>query len=439
MALLTQTFVVDDSDSHLNYTGNSGWHPAASNPIPENFGLPYNGTLKATAQTGDSLSFSFQGTSVSAFGITGFRANNTTHNVSQYPQVFECSIDDTIIGPTPQYTDPQPNIPLCESDILSDGLHLFQINTINNANIGFALDYLTFTSSNDPSGYVVKIENDSPSILKYDPSWVRQKFGSVEVMVTNTLNSQVTIDFMGTKLSWLGVMILPTVGSYTVDGGPSTFFAGAGRRSLMQGPLYNQVFFTTSELSPGSHSIVVSNQGLNPLALQYLYITPSSTMQSTPSASSVPTATSSSVSLISDPSDAGAIAGGVIGGIVIILLTIVALLLLVRKRRRSLTVEPLKPDMANAPPSPPRISRPRKARHARIPIVPSSSQSHDKISNGPSDSSTHGAYGYNEATIEQTRALRKGQEAALEAKRVTSRHDSAPRSPDALPTYNNRA
>ncbi|KAG6840515.1 hypothetical protein C0991_006275 [Blastosporella zonata] len=384
MSLAAQTFVVDDSNPRIKYVG-EGWYEAGPTPFNVgNFGPPYNGTSQATHQAAASLSFQFEGTSINAFGTRGFSSLNTAHNVSNH-ETLNCLVDGITIGPLSVSAYPENHWLLCNKDNLGEGPHLFQINITGS---GFVLDYLTFASSNesDINEFVVKLEHDNPAIT-YDPSW--EAIDGIGSMTTFE-GSQVIIDF--------------------TDGGTSVFFNHPGLPMTASTPLYNQVFFATAELPPGSHSIVVTYRGTasTPLTLEYLYVDPNQSQEYQPSSSA---------------SDAGAIAGGVIGSIVVILLAILTFIAIKRRfaHLSVVLVDEPKVEKISAP------REPHRTHSSTPPRIPLMTSSNGRFKSFRASSILSDAYGYNSATIEQTRAMKKGMEAARKSQRTDYHpHDTLP-------------
>jgi hypothetical protein len=136
-----------------------------------------------------------------------------------------------------------------------------------------------------------------------------------------------------------------TSATYSIDGGSPVSFNLAGLSPTADTTVYNQFFFSTPELSPGPHTLLVIHGGTSqqtPLTLDYLIVT--NTSSSTTDATSGLTLTSTlsfpvestSAAAVSTSesgsSPIGAIVGGVVGGIAV--LALVLLFLLYRRRRK---------------------------------------------------------------------------------------------------------
>lgn len=119
--------------------------------------------------------------------------------------------------------------------------------------------------------------------------------------------------------------------TYSIDGGPSIPFQLHG---LLPGPrdtLFHQTFFTTPDLGPGPHDLLVAYNGNSqqtPLSLDYLHVTTTST-----SGSPSPPMSASQPERSGPP--IGAIVGGVVGGILMISLGLFLLWMYGRRKIRA--------------------------------------------------------------------------------------------------------
>ncbi|KAG6851933.1 hypothetical protein H0H87_011644, partial [Tephrocybe sp. NHM501043] len=235
-----------------------------------------------------------------------------------------------------------------------------------------------------------------------------------------------------TQLTWVGILgsHLPRgqiIGSYSLDNEPATLFTVPGLPPNLNMTLFNQQFFITPEVPPGGHSLVVTylgNQNTTPLILDYLYINTSpvkephahgnatGTPTSSPSPGTLPTANKAS----SSPNDVGAIAGVAIGGVVIILLAIIAIILM---KRRLLYRCPIRIFSISAD-GQAHISSPMNQHSSPKlmiksptpgPSLPISKSNNWKGRFLRESSNLSDAYGYDEATVGQTRGMKKGREA----------------------------
>ncbi|KAF5379392.1 hypothetical protein D9615_006647 [Tricholomella constricta] len=438
MNLLTGKVVVDDSDERIHYS-EDGWSTdphGLGNLNPGMFGSPYNGTSHSVVPSKEAnLLFSFIGTSIAAFGTA------KPFNDAVQGQGWECLVDGVPISTTSSFRHPKDNhLALCETNGLEDHPHVLKIMVT--ASKRFSLDYLLFTPSTmaaattpDNSDIVLKVENNDPSIC-YEPSWKPlNEIGNY----TTLRGSWATFKFTGKRLTWVGIipegyMYGPSSGSYSIDNNQPTHFR---LDTLLRGMTsYNPVLFTTEELPQGSHSLAVSyngEEGQMPLTLDYLYVHtepysspfPSPPPSSSPSPACSPTFSPSSGARMTKSSrTTGIIAGSVIGGAMFINLIVLAIFLW--KRRGHAPASPSSSNLQGTknlfislpkplrPPPPSVTFRPRGPHPVPLdvpPILPVSKAGEGSFLSMGDASSMFTAEGYNPATIEQTRAMRKQREA----------------------------
>jgi hypothetical protein len=279
---------------------------------------------------------------------------------------------------------------------------------------------------------------------------------------------------LGTSVSWVGFIPneLPhnaSSATYSVDGGPPIFFPLKGLSPGPSNTFYNQFFFTTPELTPGAHSLVVVHQGTaqqTPLTLDFLYVTNTSTPV-TPS----PTPSTNSTTTIPSPTPQphnhgppiGAIVGGVVGGLALIALTLFFLWWYKREQRRARThfsprdasdvpphleVSPFMydpslsrsgvPEMSYGTSTNPSSLQNDMSPQRGLPVVtsyhppsPPANDSHSTFSNprhghAPSASTSSGALsGYNLNTMTETRAMRKQGEGVTQPVRHPVVHEDS--------------
>ncbi|KAG6904815.1 hypothetical protein DXG01_006988 [Tephrocybe rancida] len=437
--------VIDDNDNQIHYFGQNWFQDQGSQDNVGNFGPTYQNTSHGTTGN-DSVSFSFVGTSVTVLGTTHLAK---IANATKFDPSWECFVDEISIGSTPPFKFPENNWELCSQATLNDGPHEITINVTTTGNI-FWLDYITYTPSAAASyeKAVLRVENSDPAIL-LGAGW-----GSLGGTANQTTakGSQAKFDFVGTSLTWVG--FIPTeyphssaVGTFSIDGGAAVNFKLNGLSTPHTATLYNQAFFTTPDLTPGPHSIVVTYNGgtgaATPLTLDYILLTNTSipavagpTLAS-PSPSSVVTSSPSSAGTQTSHSKTpvGAIVGCVVGGLAIIALPL--FIFWWRQRMRASQIQFSQPrqqqmhtyarttSMQNLHPEPFILPQPIPASAPTLGRSNSLFSSSSSTSPYPNSSGrppvhipthTHATSldasdvsGYASWTIDQTRALRKGQ------------------------------
>ncbi|TFK31633.1 hypothetical protein BDQ12DRAFT_693806, partial [Crucibulum laeve] len=326
--------VVDDTDSSINYVGDGWFQDHGSTDNSGNFGPTYQHTLHGT-KSNASLSYSFSGSNIQVYGTTAIHNNSGVLD-----PWFECFIDGIRIDNS-SFTFVENNWVLCQAPKpFTDGKHELTVN-ITSAGTTFWFDDIQYVPSPDvPLDTTTILIDDSDPAIVYDNQW--QALGGTSRMTTKTGGSM-TFNFTGKSISW--VAFIPTElphtsssATYSIDGGPpSTFILnGLSPQSIT---IYNQIFFTTPDLTPGPHNITVTNRGsgsTTPLAIDYLLVTNASmpnTSNRDPSSTGSDPSQSSSPAQNNSGAPIGAIVGGVVGGLVLTAV-LLGLLFFWRRRRR---------------------------------------------------------------------------------------------------------
>ncbi|KAJ3567289.1 hypothetical protein NP233_g6455 [Leucocoprinus birnbaumii] len=360
--------VVDDTDDSIVYIGAWFLDASGSQDNVGNFGPPYMGTLHGISTIGSVL-FNFSGTDIAVWGT------NNEANLNENPDPdWECFVDGNSIGRDSPFRFPENNWRFCEKSGLPDGSHTLRIDVkVQNPSQTFWLDSIRYAPSPTAplSNTTIFIDNTDPAV-QFDPLW--KSLGHT-ANVTSRHGSTANVTFMGTSISWYA--FIPTElphdesqGSWSIDGGAPNKFLLKGISDQQSSSLFNQLYFTTPELSDGQHTLTVTflgNRQTTPLCLDYLYVRNghfgtsthalgTSTTMSVPS--SLPTITQNSG--ISNPgfpsssestsrgAPAGAIVGGVIGGLVLLICTAAGLLF---RRRRQQTNKQRKKELLNTTPT----------------------------------------------------------------------------------------
>ncbi|KAJ7076462.1 hypothetical protein B0H15DRAFT_805602 [Mycena belliarum] len=340
--------VVDDTDPAIQY-GPTGWYSA--DPVKlnamGNFGPVYNTTSHGTSTSGSTLSFPFNGTSVSVFGTIAIAtdASNATD------PTWTCLVDEIPIeNPNPTFKYAENNWLLCDQSKISPGSHTLTIQ-VQSKGQPFYLDNIMYTPLPDVrrESAVLEYTNVDPAV-SFGSGW--RGWGAQNITQVN--GAQVALNFHGTSVSLRGYIPqelphVPSSASYSIDGGPPVKFTlpGLPEQSVTQ---YNVIMLTTNTLTPTAHNLVITYEGSGtqtPLVAATFYVTNTSAPASAPAAStaaSESSATPSSTTL-KNGTPTAAIAGGTVG--VLAALALIAGLVFWCHRRRRRSAENARRQSAN--------------------------------------------------------------------------------------------
>ncbi|KAJ7912897.1 hypothetical protein B0H13DRAFT_2005851 [Mycena leptocephala] len=332
--MTTNAAIVDDQDPLVQYAGT--WNRAGA-------AEEFDSTTTWSATAGTTASFPFVGTSITVYGTVA--ALNLSPQVSM-SFVVDGSVTGTYTPPNnmtadihhePLWTSP--------SSSLNNDSHTLVIKQTAAASGGVIfLDYIIYsTTSTSVSSYFI---DDRDARIQYTPAW--RLFGSEgdfqhTSQASTSMGDRFSLKFDGKAISFYGgVTSLTANASMTIDGGPPKFWVPPTTAATTNNLIYN-----SGDLSPGTHTLVVTAQNGQPVWADYFLVTPNppgSTSSASTSATSTP-----SPSITPPPSHKstpiGAIVGPVVG--VLVLIALVAAFFLCRRRRRR--VESPDPPMSTVP------------------------------------------------------------------------------------------
>ncbi|KAG6809616.1 hypothetical protein H0H92_015534 [Tricholoma furcatifolium] len=343
-ASVLRQVVVDDSDPRFIYTGTWTVNATSLNDLG-NYGPIYNQTSHGTSQIG-SVSFTFTGTSIALYGT-----NQTLLS-------FSCTVDNVQTVRSPVPSTPENNWILCQAASLTQDSHTIVLSVASEPSSGTVwIDYAMYTpletATIDDNSVIYVPSTDSG--VEYSAGWsVFQAYTSTsDSYHSQSPNASVQFQFIGTQVSWSGWFLHtfphnPSTATYSIDNSSSlssTFEMGNTPATNVS--IINNIFFTTPVLSYGLHTLVVTYDGgpanasiggPTPINLGYLLVTGTSFRLSDTSPSASVTEEGGQAI---HASNAGAIAGGVVGGLLIV--TIGLLLFLIFRRRQQKQTAPKGP------------------------------------------------------------------------------------------------
>ncbi|KAH6879650.1 hypothetical protein BKA70DRAFT_206662 [Coprinopsis sp. MPI-PUGE-AT-0042] len=329
--------VVDDLDPLVQFDG-AAWFSVNDAKDPGgNFGPTYLSTLHGT-NSSTELSFTFDGSSVELLG-----SNNPRNESGIIDPTWECLVDGVDIGATDPFPFQENNWSFCNWKDGTPGEHTLTVRVRSQGQTFWVdrVQYVPSPKASVASGSVISVSHLDNAITLGD-GWV--PLGG-DANLTTTRGATAEVEFVGTKLSWIGYIPnqfekAPTTGAYTIDGGPATSFALKGLTES-QPAMYNQKFFETPLLSPGPHRVFVVYQGSSettPLTLTNLLIEGGNFTAPLPGDPSIFAPGANSSSTASDGEGGskppiGAIVGGVVGGLAIIAAIILAVFFIICRRK----------------------------------------------------------------------------------------------------------
>jgi len=286
MSTLTRWVGIDDEDTSVTYEGD--WVTTADQFDDPDiggsgfnfFGPPHGGRQQGLVgpSASGSLSFTFRGTRVQAFGSSLMYANTST----TIDPLWTCEVDGEEYEVIEGWdgTNPVNQWSMCDISLENDTRHTFRMTAaVESASSAFYFDLIQYLPSYDLRETLhptVFIDNTDPAVQFLDGSWTQYED---ETMFTMDSGATARLDFNGTKATWVGWLpsgygTTPSTGTFSVDGGdPAEFVipghpAGANRTNI-----YYFNLFETPTLSRAAHRLDVTFEGSSmPLVLDYFIV-----------------------------------------------------------------------------------------------------------------------------------------------------------------------
>ncbi|KAJ7869525.1 hypothetical protein B0H13DRAFT_2350915 [Mycena leptocephala] len=271
------TVIVDDSDSHqVQYNPQANWQQKGK---PTEF----RGTTMFSNQPNDSATFTFVGTSVSVYGTVekGDGGENLAFTIEGSTGLFVA----------PHASSDTYHQLIFASATLEEGSHTLSI--IHNSTghpPTIDLDYFLYNTTST-AGKTVFIDDSDPRI-RYESGW-EQRVDNNSFQHTNhasqSAGAVLSFTFEGSSISFNG-LILPNVGlnaSVVIDEAAPLPITSQGQK----GPTENSLLFSSSELTPGNHTIVITTLNDHPLIIDYFLVQAGAASSSDSTSTSILTST----------------------------------------------------------------------------------------------------------------------------------------------------
>ncbi|KAH8829257.1 hypothetical protein DL96DRAFT_1597337 [Flagelloscypha sp. PMI_526] len=282
--------LLDDTHPRLQYSGQWAFSVGETDTIGKSTGLAYQRTLHKASTSGASVQVTFEG--------TGFEFTGTANATKQEnAPLYTCRIDGIPVdGGWAQ--GKENRISFCEKTGLPGGSHTASLTLDTPSPVGAPLlfDYVTYEPlQNAPL-------NDTPEqVFRGDPrinfaaEWESYSGDSSDITVTTTAqNADLKFTFNGVSAIMYGIIMANDTfdqgqASYSLDKGAEVTFVVPAANKTITETHYDYPYFNLSNLTPGTHELVVKDltERNSPLTFGYFEIT------NTPSNSSAQTSGSS--------------------------------------------------------------------------------------------------------------------------------------------------
>ncbi|KAF7324064.1 hypothetical protein MKEN_00628800 [Mycena kentingensis (nom. inval.)] len=275
MASLTNV-IVDERNSAVHYAGT--WTEAGEQ-------VEFGGTTKCTVMQGSTASFTFIGTSISVFGTVvaslepqgsmDFVIDNRHQLAGTYrvPPASSSDLHHQLLYTSPPLDDAQHTLVMTQTGI-------------QGSDATICLDYMTYELGEDPDASVTDgaafLVDDRDSRIAYDPPW-RMVGGEGDMMQTvqgsKSAGSTMKFSFEGDQILLYGSInngaspVEMLNASIIIDAGPPISFAAPPQSAVLT---WNNLIFTSGDLSPGQHTLVLTAENDNAVWVDYLLVRPSS-------------------------------------------------------------------------------------------------------------------------------------------------------------------
>ncbi|KAK7021846.1 hypothetical protein VNI00_017239 [Paramarasmius palmivorus] len=300
---IPRRIVVDDTDARIEYAGswfldNTGFLDSLSCT-----GATYNRTMHGTKRDGATFSFTFEGEYVSIWGTKDTRnlkrnnANSIKDDLSKLPW-WQCQIDGFRI-PRGDYLpeiDRLTNNMLCDASGLSTSSpHVLTLKVeIDDPQMQtFWLDKIEYAPvpDADVSGEVLRVDSSDPSVRYNNTSrnWHPDTGTGTQFNQTGVTGTSLSFTFNGTSVSLYGFnegdtgKRSATSGRYFIDNSNDVGFDIPGSKTSPSNSsrgidYYNELFFQSPELKPGTHDMTITFTGPSSgqvqwLSVDYFYVT----------------------------------------------------------------------------------------------------------------------------------------------------------------------
>ncbi|TFK23196.1 hypothetical protein FA15DRAFT_695206 [Coprinopsis marcescibilis] len=351
----TRYIQLDDAHPFMKYQGDWDTDHELHDDIPHR---PYGSQHRTYGNA--SMSFDFRGQQIVVAGT--IRTTNATSGELLTPN-WRCTVDGNEISrpePLPRAVNVYQYCSTANVTLRADVPHTFRIDVQASEEAPLWMDTILFrptrgvSTHSAYSDYASLIYHMDASI-RYGPAW--EEVENPSARYTTLVGGQVDLEFIGTKLTWMGRYLYnqsssQSTGTYSLDGGPEIEFPIHGILNTQSDP-GEYVLFETQELPRDRHNLSVIYRGFqSPLVLNFILVKDgdiferdprtlgpeldgmnppsSSTTSGSPSRSSNPSQSSE----VAQGTSAGPIIGGVVGGVAFLMFAVLAGFFFNKRRKR---------------------------------------------------------------------------------------------------------
>ncbi|KAG2005053.1 hypothetical protein CC2G_003549 [Coprinopsis cinerea AmutBmut pab1-1] len=229
--------------------------------------------------------------------------------------------------------------PICNVALNDEGPHVITIDANATEEHPFYVDFIRYQpvwEDRETLHPTVVLDNTDPAITYDSGNWKSYIYKN-ETMLTVDRGARATVEFHGTKATWVGWIISSypagaSTGTWSIDGGGPVQFEIPGLPSDANETLYFQNFFETPRLrSRGPHKLVVTHMGPSaPLTLDHLIIEDGD-IDVPPGEAKVIGSTAGGMD---SPTPVGTILGGVVGGLTFLAVCALLTFFAIRRQKK---------------------------------------------------------------------------------------------------------
>ncbi|KAG6811438.1 hypothetical protein H0H92_007353 [Tricholoma furcatifolium] len=139
----SQQFIIDDDDPSVLYEGSWTKNQSTISNNDQWNRLPYGGGMHQSSSPGSTVTFSFNGTSITVYGVP----IPSTSPELQLAYSMDDAPPSLVSFGADQFLVPNPNFPWYMNDTLPPGSHTLKLEIMIASDMNFTVDYAIYTGS----------------------------------------------------------------------------------------------------------------------------------------------------------------------------------------------------------------------------------------------------------------------------------------------------